>query len=166
MATRGDAGCGLRCGERTDHPAIMRALLWFSLAVLIGCKAHQPPDDAVKVRLRSVVVDTCTAMRLEQQPSGRALDDQVGLLAMRLSAEQVRQIADGTIDRPVVVQGYRAALARRAERQSRSAPPRLLVFLVDHQPQWSNDQTLLAAALLAQYEHEARLAAPPPTLNN
>ncbi|MBA3698404.1 MAG: hypothetical protein H0W78_06095 [Planctomycetes bacterium] len=166
MATCGDPGCGLRSGERTDHPAVMRVLLWFSLAVLIGCKAHQPPDDAVAVRLRSVVVDTCTAMRMDQQPSGRVLDDQVGLLTMRLSADQVQKITGGTIDRAVVVQGYRAALARRAERQSRSAPPRLLVFLVDHQPQWSNDQTLLAAALLAQYEHEAKLAAPPPTLNN
>jgi hypothetical protein len=96
-----------------------------------------------------------------ERPSGRALDDQIGLLTMRLSPDVVQKVDGGTFDRVVVVQGYRAALARRAERQSRSEPPRLLVFLIEKQPMWSTDQTLLAAALLAQYEQEAKLAAPP-----
>lgn len=144
----------------------MRHLLMVALIVLVGCKAHKPPDNAISVRLRLTVEETCSAMALPEaeRPSGRLLDDQVGLLTMRLSPELVRKIDDGAFDRQVVAQGYRAALARRAQRQSRSEPPQLLVFLIDQQPDWSTNQTLLAAALLAQYEHEARLAPPPAEL--
>lgn len=146
--------------------ATMRRLVMVALIVLVGCKAHTPPDSAVSARLRLMVEATCVAMALPEadRPSGRALDDQVGLLTMRLSPDLVQKIDDGTFDRQVVAQGYRAALARRAERQSRSEPPRLLAFLIEQQPSWSTDQTLLAAALLAQYEHEAKLAPPPPEL--
>ena len=142
----------------------MRRLVVLALIVLAGCKAHTPPDGAVSARLRPMVEATCAAMALPEaeRPSGRMLDDQIGLLTMRLTPELVQKIDAGIFDREVVATGYRAALARRAERQSRSEPPRLLVFLIDKVPTWSTDQTLLAAALLAQYEHEARLA-PPPT---
>ena len=142
--------------------AIMRLLIVMAVIVLVGCKAHQPPDDAVSARLRQSVEATCRAMALpvDEHPSGRALADQVGLLTMRLSPELIQRIDAGTFDRSVVAEGYRAALARKAQRESRSEPPRLLVFLIERQPTWSTDQTLLAAALLAQYEHEARL--PPP----
>ena len=143
----------------------MRLVVLVVLVALVGCKAHTPPDSAVASRLRPVVEATCVAMALPaaQRPTGRALDDQIGLLAMRLSDERVRQIDAGTLDRVAIIDGYRAALARRAERHSRAEPPRLLAFLVE-QPQWSVDQALLAAALLAQYEHEAKLAPPPPGL--
>ena len=145
--------------------APMRLLVILAFLMLAGCKAHTPPDTALSARLRAGVDATCVAMAIPEaeRPSGRSLDDQVGLLAMRLSAERVQQIEAGALDRTAVVEGFRAALARRAERQSRAEPPRLLAFLVE-QPQWSADQTLLAAALLAQYEHEARLAPPPPGL--
>jgi hypothetical protein len=147
------------------HPSMvpMRRLIVVALILLAGCKAHTPPDAAVSARLRPMVEATCVAMALPEaeRPSGRALDDQIGLLTMRLSPDVVQKVDGGTFDRVVVVQGYRAALARRAERQSRSEPPRLLVFLIEKQPMWSTDQTLLAAALLAQYEQEAKLAAPP-----
>lgn len=141
----------------------MHRLLLVALIVLAGCKAHTPPDAAVAARLRPVVEATCVAMALPEgeRPAGRLLDDQVGLLAMRLTPTLVQEIDSGRCDRAVVEGGYRAALARRAQRGSRSEPPRLLVFLIDRQPVWTTDQTLLAAALLAQYEHEARLAAPP-----
>lgn len=144
----------------------MRRLLALSLLLVIGCKAHQPPDEAVQVRLRTVVVSTCADMGLgeAERPSGRALDDQVGLLAMRVPAKRVAEIDQGSLDRRVVVDAYRAALARRDERQSTSQPPKLLVFLIDRQAQWSSDQTLLAAALLSQFEHEAKLTPPPPEL--
>ncbi len=144
----------------------MRCLLGLSLVLLIGCQAHQPPDDAVQTRLRGVVVSTCADMGLSdaQRPSGRALDDQVGLLAMRVTAKRVAEIDRGALDRQVVVEAYRAALARRDQRQSRSQPPKLLVFLVEQRAQWSPDQTLLAAALLSQYEHEAKLTPPPAEL--
>jgi hypothetical protein len=134
-------------------------------AVIAGCTAHAPPDAAVRARLRPAVEATCIAMGLpdDERPSGRALDDQVGLLAMRLSAERVRAVDAGTLDRAVVVEAYRATLVRRDERRSRAQAPRLLVFLVTV-PQWNAEQTLLAAALLAQYEHEARLEPPPPGL--
>jgi len=146
----------------------MRRLLVVAVILLVGCKAHTPPDAAVSARLRPTVEATCVAMALPkaERPAGRALDDQVGLLAMRLSSELVQKIDHGALDRSAVVLGYRDALARRAERQSRSEPPRLLVFLIDQQATWSIDQTLLAKALLAQYEHEAKLAAPPPGLTN
>ncbi len=144
----------------------MRRLTVVALIVLAGCKVHTPPDAAVSARLRPTVEATCVAMALPEaeRPSGRTLDDQIGLLTMRLSPALVQKIDGGTFDRGVVEQGYRAALARRAQRQSRSEPPRLLVFLIDKQPTWSTDQTLLAAALLAQYEHEAKLAPPPAEL--
>lgn len=144
--------------------APMRFLV-FVLFALFGCKANTPPDAALTARLRPAVEATCVAMGLpqEQRPRGRALEDQVGLLAMRLSPERVRQIDGGTLDRAGIIAGYRAALARRSERRSRAEPPRLLAFLAEH-PQWSTDQTLLAAALLTQYEHEAKLAPPPPGL--
>ena len=144
----------------------MRRLAVLALIVLAGCKAYTPPDGAVSARLRPMVEATCAAMALPEaeRPSGRTLDDQIGLLTMRLTPELVQKIDAGTFDREVVATGYRAALARRAERQSRSEPPRLLVFLIDQQLTWSTDQTLLAAALLAQYEQEARLAAPPTEL--
>ena len=144
----------------------MRRLVLIALVVLAGCKAHAPPDSAVSARLRPVVEATCVAMALPEadRPTGRLLDDQVGLLAMRLTPKLLQEIDSGTCDRVVVEQGYRAALARRAQRESRSEPPRLLVFLIDKQPAWTTDQTLLAAALLAQYEHEARLAPPPAEL--
>lgn len=145
---------------------IMRRLVVVALIVLAGCKAHTPPDQGVSTRLRVVVEATCVAMALPEgeRPTGRLLDDQVGLLAMRLTPKLIQEIDGGTCDRAVVEQGYRAALARRAQRESRSEPPRLLVFLIDKQPAWTTDQTLLAAALLAQYEHEARLAPPPAEL--
>lgn len=147
------------------HPSMvpMRPLIVVVFILLAGCKAHTPPDAALSARLRPMVETTCVAMGLPaaERPSGRTLDDQIGLLAMRLSAGLVQKIDAGKVDRVVVVQGYRDALARRVERQSRSEPPRLLVFLIEKQPAWSTDQTLLAAALLAQYEHEAKLAAPP-----
>jgi hypothetical protein len=144
----------------------MLRVLVLALILLAGCKAHTPPDDALSARLRPAVTATCVAMALPEaeRPTGRALDDQVGLLAMRLSAQRVQDIDRGALDRGVVVQAYRDALARRAERQSHSEAPRLLVFLVEQQTPWSIDQTLLAAALLAQYEHEAKLAPPPPDL--
>lgn len=130
-----------------------------AVLVVFGCQAHTPPDDAVAARLRRAVQVTCTAMALpaEEQPTGRALDDQVGLLAMRLSAERVSAIDSGTLDRQVVVEAFQAALKRRAARQSTSQPPRLLVFLIEKTPQWSSDQMVLASALLAQYENEAQL---------
>jgi hypothetical protein len=144
----------------------MCRLALVALLVLVGCKAHTPPDATVSARLRPTVEATCVAMALPEaeRPSGRTLDDQIGLLTMRLSPALVREIDGGTCDRATVDQGYRAALARRAQRQSRSEPPRLLVFLIEKQPTWSTDQTLLAAALLAQYEHEAKLAPPPAEL--
>lgn len=149
------------------HPSMapMRFLVVLVFLVLVGCEAHTPPDAALVARLRPAVEATCVAMALPeaQRPTGRVLDDQVGLLAMRLSDERVRQIDAGSLDRTAINDGFRAALARRAERQSRAEPPRLLTFLVA-QPQWTTDQTLLAAALLAQYEHEARLTPPPPGL--
>jgi hypothetical protein len=156
---------GLRGHPPAKH-AVMRRLLMVALIVLAGCKAHTPPDEAVAARLRAVVEATCVAMALPEadRPTGRLLDDQVGLLAMRLTPALLQEIDSGKCDRAVVEQGYRAALVRRAQRQSRSEPPRLLVFLIDRQPAWTIDQTLLAAALLAQYEHEARLAPPPAEL--
>lgn len=147
------------------HPSmtLMRLLVVLVVLVLVGCSAHTPPDAALTARLRPVVEASCVAMGLPEadRPRGRALDDQVGLLAMRLvSSNLVAKVDSGTYDRTVVVEGYRAALARREERRSRAEPPRLLVHLVG-QAQWTTDQTLLAAALLAQYEQEARLAPPP-----
>jgi hypothetical protein len=144
----------------------MRRLALIALIVCAGCKANTPPDTALSSRLRPVVEATCVAMDVPQaqRPRARSLDDQVGLLTMRLTQELVHKIDSGMVDRVVVATGYRAALARRAQRQSLSEPPRLLVFLIDKVPTWSTDQTLLAAALLAQYEHEARLAPPPAEL--
>lgn len=144
----------------------MRCLLCLSVFLLISCKAHQPPDDAVQSRLRGVVLTTCTDMGMgdAERPSGRALDDQVGLLAMRVTAKRVTEIDQGALDRQVVVEAYRAALGRRDARGSRSQPPKLLVFLIEKKPQWSHDQTLLAVALLSQYEHEAKLTPPPAEL--
>jgi hypothetical protein len=138
----------------------------FFLLALMGCQAHTPPDDVVATRLRVAVTATCAAIGLpiEERPTGRALDDQVGLLAMRLSAERVNSINSGALDRQVVLAAFQAALKRRAARQSTSEPPRLLAFLLDKVPQWTNDQTLLASALLAQFEHEAQLVPKSPGL--
>jgi hypothetical protein len=158
---------GLRRPRSNDHAGLMRRLLcWSLLLMLVGCKAHQPPDQAVQVRLRAVVVSTCADMGLgeAQRPSGRALDDQIGLLAMRVTTQRLEEIDQGKLNRAVVVDAYRAALARRAERRSPSDPPKLLVHLVERQSPWSIDQTLLAAALLSQYEHEAKLTPAPPAL--
>ena len=140
-------------------PTLRGWLQLCAVMVVFGCQAHTPPDDAVAARLRRAVQATCTAMAIptEEQPTGRALDDQVGLLAMRLSAERVSSIDSGTLDRQVVVEAFQAALKRRAARQSTSQPPRLLVFLLEKTPHWSNDQILLASALLAQFENEAQL---------
>lgn len=144
----------------------MRWLLILPLALLLGCQAHQPPDEAVSGRLRAAVAATVAAMALpaDQRPDGRELADQVGLLAMRLSPERVRSVDGGALDRAVVVEAYQNALKRRAARQGTSTAPLLLVFLVDQQASWSLDQTLLAAALLAQFEHEAQLTEPTPGL--
>jgi hypothetical protein len=59
---------------------------------------------------------------------------------------------------------YRETLKRRAARASSALMPDLLVFLVDHAETWSVEQALLAAALLAQYQEEAKLGPPPPEL--
>ena len=134
-------------------------MMTLALLAQMGCQAHTPPDDVVATRLRLTVIATCAAMGLppEGHPTGRALDDQVGLLAMRLSAERVNSITSGALDRQVVLNAFQAALKRRAARQSTSEPPRLLTFLLDKVPQWTVDQTLLASALLVQFEHEAQL---------
>lgn len=160
--------CPVAAGDRAPGAFVRRTVivaLLIASALIAGCTAHAPPDEAVRARLRPAVEAACIAMGLppEQRPTGRALDDQVGLLAMRLSPDRVRAVDAGTLDRTVVVEAYRATLARRDERRSRAQAPRLLVFLVTL-PQWNAEQTLLAAALLAQYEHEARLEPPPPGL--
>ena len=150
---------------RRKH-VLMRWLIIMSTLLVIGCQAHKPPDDVVSGRLRAAVAATTSAMALpaEQRPNGRELEDQIGLLAMRLSTERVQKVDSGTLDRVVVVEAYQNALKRRAARQGTSVAPRLLVFLIEQQAQWSADQTLLAAALLAQYEQEARLTESKPGL--
>jgi hypothetical protein len=132
------------------------------ILLLAACDAHQPPDDGVSGRLREAVRATCIAMELpaEKRPEGRLLDDQVRLLAMRLTPQRVAEIDTGRLDRVVVAEAFGNALKRRTAKGSTSLPPRLLVFLVERQPTWSVDQVLLASALLAQYEHEALLVPP------
>lgn len=136
------------------------------MGVLAGCTQHQPPDDTLSVELRRASEATMTAMAVPeaQRPSGRALDDQVRLLACRLDAAQADSVRAGRVARTAVVTEYRETLKRRAARESSALPPKLLTHLVEQTATWSVDQTLLAAALLAQYQDEAKLRPPLPEL--
>jgi hypothetical protein len=143
----------------------MRRLL--IVAVLVtGCSAHQPPDDGVAMELKSAVVATLTAMALpvDKQPSERVLDDQARLLACRLEPGRTADIRAGKISREAVVAGYRETMKRKAQRPTAPNAPLLLGQLVDRTPTWTIAQCLLAEALLAQYQQEAKLAPPAPGL--
>jgi hypothetical protein len=139
-------------------------LLIGSLLVLsfVSCTAHTPPDDAVAMQIAKAVEVTVVAMELpaEQRPGGNILASQSRLLACRLTPERVTLLHAGKLDRVSVIDGYNDALKRRAAKQSTAQAPTLLVFLVEKLPQWSIDQTILAAALLAQFEDEAHLVLP------
>ena len=100
------------------------------------------------------------ALPVDQQPDDRSLTTQSRLLACRLSPERVSLLQAGTLDRQAVIDGYQNALKRRAAKQSTAQAPTLLVFLIEKLPKWSIDQTMLAAALLAQFEDEAKLVLP------
>lgn len=143
----------------------MRRLLLVAL-LAAGCSAHQPPDDGVAAELRSAVTATLAAMAVpaERQPSARVLDDQVRLLACRLMPERAADIRAGRVPREAIVAGWRETLKRKAQRPSAPAAPQLLVQLVEHTPAWTTAQCLLAEALLAQYQQEARLGPPKPGL--
>jgi hypothetical protein len=141
----------------------MRALIGIVLVILlVGCKAHTPPDDAVAKQINAAVTVTLSMMAIpqDQQPSEQTLASQSRLLACRLSPERVGLIQAGTLDRIAVIEGYQSALKRRAAKGSVAQPPTMLVHLIDHQQKWSIDQTMLAAALLAQFEDEAKLNLP------
>jgi len=141
----------------------MRLLIGCLMVVLlVSCKAHTPPDDVATTQIRSAVVVTMLAMALpaDQQPDDRSLTSQSRLLACRLSPERVSLLQAGTLDQQAIIDGYQNALKRRAAKHSTAQAPRLLVFLIDKLPRWSVDQTMLAAALLAQFEDEAKLSLP------
>ena len=132
------------------------------VVLLVSCKAHTPPDDVATKQIKAAVVLTMSAMALpvDQQPDDRSLTTQSRLLACRLSPERVSLLQAGTLDRQAVIDGYQNALKRRAAKQSTAQAPTLLVFLIEKLPKWSIDQTMLAAALLAQFEDEAKLVLP------
>jgi hypothetical protein len=136
-------------------------LIGLSLCVvlLLGCSAHPGPDDAFVRDLRTAVAHTLTAMAVpdDQRPSGRVLDDQVRLLSCRLNAVRREQLTSGVLDRPAIAEAYNAARQRAEAKKSRLQPPKLLTFLIDQQPAWTREQIILAAALLAQWEDEAKL---------
>lgn len=139
----------------------------FIVAVLVaGCSAHQPPDDGVATELKSAVTATLATMALpaDKQPTERVLDDQARLLACRLEAGRTAEIRAGKVPREEIVAGFRETLKRKAQRPSAPQAPQLLVQLVEHTPTWTIAQCLLAEALLAQYQQEARLAPPAPGL--
>ena len=143
----------------------MRRLL--IIAVLVaGCSAHQPPDDGVAAELKSAVTVTLTAMALpaDKQPTDRVLDEQARLLACRLEAGRAADIRAGKVPREQIAAGYRETMKRKAQRPSAPNPPHLLTQLIEHTPTWTIAQCLLAEALLAQYQQEAKLAPPAPGL--
>jgi hypothetical protein len=133
--------------------------LMIGAVLLCGCSAHQPPADGVTLRIKAGVIETLTAMALpaEQQPQGRILDDQSRLLACRLSPERISELDRGVLDRQAIMLGYANALKRRVAKRSKAEAPALLVFLIEKTQAWSANQTMLAAALLVQFEQEARL---------
>jgi hypothetical protein len=154
----------LRVPATSKHAAMRRPL--FVALFLVGCAQHQPPDEALSAELHRATAATLVAMAMpdERRPAGRALDDQVRLLACRLDAAQAAAVRAGRVARPAVVAEYRETLKRRNARQSTALAPELLAFLVERADAWSVEQTLLAAALLAQYQEEATLQPPPPEL--
>ena len=148
----------------------MRHLLLFAVLVAVlvaGCSAHQPPDDGVASELKSAVTATLVAMALptDKQPSERVLDDQARLLACRLEAGRTADIRAGKVPREQIIAGYRETLKRKAQRPTAPNAPQLLAQLVEHTPTWTIAQCLLAEALLAQYQQEAKLAPPAPELD-
>ncbi len=132
-----------------------------------GCSAHQPPDDGVATELKSAVVVTLATMALpaDKQPTERVLDDQARLLACRLEPGRTAEIRAGKVPREAIISGYRETLKRKAQRPSAPDAPHLLVQLVEHTPAWTIAQCLLAEALLAQYQQEAKLAPAAPGLD-
>jgi hypothetical protein len=142
-------------------------LLGLSLCVvllmgLMSCSAHPGPDDVFVRDLHVAVKHTLTAMAVpeDKRPSGRVLDDQVRLLSCRLNTVRREQLTSGTLDRSAIVEAYADARKRAEAKSSRLNPPTLLTFLMDQQPQWTREQIILAAALLAQWEDEAKLTLP------
>jgi hypothetical protein len=138
------------------------------LAVLLaGCAAHQPPEDALATELKAAIGATLATMALpaERQPGERVIDDQARLLACRLEPGRAAGIRAGKVPREEILAGWRETMKRKAQRPAAPAAPQLLVQLVDQVPTWTTAQCLLAEALLAQYQQEARLAPPAPGLD-
>ena len=149
------------------HPphAALRAALLAALVLVAGCSTPQAPDAALIEELRPAVETTVAAMALPaaEQPSARDLDAQLQVLSCRVTPAHAAAIRAGTHGRNAALADWRELQGRRATLRATQEPPRLLVWLVAHEP-WTTGQGLLAEALLRQYESEAGLAAPEPEL--
>jgi hypothetical protein len=145
--------------------ASLAAALLAAVLLAAGCSTPQAPDAALIDELRPAVEATVAAMALPaaEQPSARDLDAQLQMLSCRVTPAHAAAIRAGTHGRAALLADWRDLLGRRATLQRTQQPPRLLAWLVAHEP-WSTGQALLAEALLRQYENEAGLDAPDPVL--
>ncbi len=136
------------------------AALLAALVLVTGCSTPQAPDAALIEELRPAAAETIAAMALPtaELPSARDLDAQLQVLSCRVTPAHAAAIRAGTHDRSAALADWRELLRRRASLQRTQEPPRLLAYLVAHEP-WTTGQGLLAEALLRQYENEAGLTA-------
>lgn len=146
--------------RRPLHATLLTALL-----LAVGCSTPQAPDAALIDELRPAAEATVAAMGLPEgeRPSARELDAQLQVLSCRVTPAHAAAIRAGTHGRNAALADWHELLRRRATLQRTLEPPRLLAWLVAHEP-WSIGQGLLAEALLRQYESEAGLEAPEPGL--
>lgn len=135
------------------------ALLLAGLLLLAGCQPPPSPDAAVVADLRAGVESTLDAMRLpaEQRPSGRALDDSVGLLSIQSPPERQALIRSGRIGADAVVRTAREQLFLFARQRPGLTAPAMLSWLAAYPEGLTTAQLLVLDALTSQLEREARL---------
>lgn len=134
------------------------AALLAAMLLAVGCSTPQAPDAALIEELRPAVMATVVAMDVPaaERPSARDLDAQLQVLSCRVTPAHAAAIRAGTHGRSAALADWRELLRRRASLHATQEPPRLLAWLVTHEP-WTTGQALLAEALLRQYENEAGL---------
>jgi hypothetical protein len=137
----------------------MRSLVLIIGVLLLGCTSHAEPEPLLLKQLRQAVDASCTAMQVADadRPKGRALDDQLNMLAFQSAPDRVADIRSGAFGKAEMKKDINELLFALSKKSPPMAPPRMFSHLSERVDELSAEELLLLNALARQLEREARL---------